>query len=111
MAGSGGDGQYRGGLSFRREYEALQPAVVYYRGDKTKYPPRGVAGGSDGKMSRFLMHPDTESEKQMPANCRVELQAGERFRIEGAGGGGFGDPDKRSTQARARDREDGYVDT
>jgi len=109
VPGSGGDGEHRGGMSFRREYQALQPAVVYYRGDKTKYPPRGVMGGRDGKMSRFLMHPDTPQEKQMPANCRVELKAGERFRIEGAGGGGFGDPARRSTAARQRDEEDGYV--
>lgn len=109
VPGSGGDGRFRGGLSFRREYEALQPAVVYYRGDKTKFPPRGVAGGKDGKTSRFLLYPDTDREKQMPANCRVELQAGERFRIEGAGGGGYGDPAKRSAPARARDEEDGYV--
>jgi N-methylhydantoinase B len=109
VPGSGGDGEHRGGMSFRREYEALQPAVVYYRGDKTKYPPRGVMGGRDGKMSRFLMYPDTSQQKQMPANCRVELKAGERFRIEGAGGGGFGDPARRSTAARQRDEEDGYV--
>ena len=106
---SGGDGQHRGGMSFRREYEALQPAVVYYRGDKTKYPPRGVSGGVDGKKSRFLLYPDTEQEKQMPANCRVELKPGEHFRIEGAGGGGYGDPARRTAEARKRDEEDGYV--
>ncbi|MCC2097924.1 MAG: hydantoinase B/oxoprolinase family protein [Hyphomicrobiales bacterium] len=109
IPGSGGDGEHRGGLSFRREYEALQPAVVYYRGDKTKYPPRGVAGGRDGGMSRFLMYPDTAGEKQMPANCRVELKTGERFRIEGAGGGGYGDPARRSPEARKRDEDDGYT--
>lgn len=109
VPGSGGDGEHRGGMSFRREYEALQPAVVYYRGDKTKYPPRGVEGGKDGKMSRFLMYPDTPQEKQMPANCRVELKIGERFRIEGAGGGGYGDPANRTAAARKRDEEDGYI--
>lgn len=110
IPGSGGDGEFRGGNSFRREYEALQPAVVYYRGDKTRYPPRGVSGGDDAKMSRFLLYPDTANEKQMPANCRVELKPGERFRVEGAGGGGFGDPAKRKTGARKRDEEDGYVE-
>lgn len=109
IPGSGGDGEYRGGNSFRREYEALQPAVVYYRGDKTRYPPRGVMGGADGRMSRFLMYPDTPEEKQMPANCRVELKPGERFRIEGAGGGGYGAPAKRKPAARQKDEEDGYA--
>ena len=110
IPGSGGDGEFRGGNSFRREYEALQPAVVYYRGDKTKYPPRGVSGGGDARMSRFLMYPDTPLEKQMPANCRVELKAGERFRVEGAGGGGYGNLEDRIAGARERDEEDGYVE-
>lgn len=109
IPGSGGDGQHRGGLSFRREYEALQPATVYYRGDKTRFPPSGVNDGADGKMSRFLQKAGEPDEKQMPANCKVEVEPGQHFRIEGAGGGGFGDPDKRSAQARARDEEDGYT--
>jgi N-methylhydantoinase B len=45
----------------------------------------------------------------MPANCRVDLHAGQRFRIEAAGGGGYGDPAQRDPAARARDLEDGYV--
>lgn len=106
---SGGDGEYRGGLSFRREYLALQPASVLYRGDKTRFAPSGLDGGQDGMKSRFLLHPDTTDEKQMPANCRVELQPGERFRIEAPGGGGYGDPARRKSEARERDREDGYV--
>ncbi len=106
---SGGDGEYRGGLSFQREYLALQPAVVLYRGDKTKFAPSGLSGGKEGRKSRFLVDPDGPNEKQMSANCRVELQAGESFRIEAPGGGGYGDPALRKSGARARDREDGYV--
>ncbi len=109
IPGSGGDGEYRGGLSFRREYEALQPAVVLYRGDKTRFAPLGLNGGQDGRKSRFLVDPEGPNEKQMPANCRIEVKPGERFRIEAAGGGGFGDPARRGEEARARDKEDGYV--
>ena len=104
---SGGDGEFRGGLSFRREYEALQPALVLYRGDRAVYPSRGYAGGSDGRPSRFLLHPDSPHETQMSANCRVDIEPGQRFRVEASGGGGFGDPGKRSPEARERDREDG----
>lgn len=106
---SGGAGQWRGGLSFAREYEVQQPATVLYRGDKTKYPPRGLAGGRDGRTSRFLLDPGGPDERQTPANCRVELKPGERFRIEAPGGGGFGDPARRDPKAAARDVEDGYV--
>lgn len=106
---SGGDGQWRGGLSFRREYEVQQPATVLYRGDKTRFPPRGLNGGGDGRRSRFLVDPDGPNERQTPANCRVDLKPGERFRIEAPGGGGFGDPARRDPAARRRDEEDGYI--
>ena len=87
----------------------MQPAQVLYRGDKTKFAPRGAAGGLDGSTSRFLLDPDGPNERQMPANCRIELKPGERFRIEGAGGGGYGDPKARDAKLSARDIEDGYV--
>jgi N-methylhydantoinase B len=106
---SGGAGQWRGGLSFRREYVVNQPATILYRGDKARYPARGAAGGADGRSSHFIVNPGEPNEKEMPTNCRVELKPGERFRVEAAGGGGFGDPAKRDAQALARDIEDGYV--
>ena len=106
---SGGDGQWRGGLSFRREYVVDQPAAILYRGDKARYPARGAAGGADGRRSRFLIDPGGPNEKDMPANCRVELKPGQRFRVEAAGGGGYGDPGKREPEARERDVDDGYV--
>ena len=108
IPGSGGDGEFRGGLSFRREYELLQPATVMYRGDKAVFGPKGYAGGADGRTSRFLVNPDGADEKILPAVCRVDLKAGDRFRVEAAGGGGYGDPKKRRPEARRQDAEDGY---
>ncbi len=42
---SGGAGQWRGGLAMRREYELLEDATVIRRFNKTRFPPKGVAGG------------------------------------------------------------------
>lgn len=109
IAGSGGDGMYRGGLSFRREYEMLQPGTVMFRGDRTKFPAKGAAGGKNGRPARFVLYPGEAREKIMPSSCRVELARGDRFLVEAAGGGGFGDPALRSAEARAQDKEDGYV--
>jgi N-methylhydantoinase B len=106
---SGGDGRWRGGLSFRREYVVEQPATVLYRGDKALNPARGYGGGQDGRHSRFLVDPDGPGETSMPPNCRVELKPGQRFRIEAAGGGGFGDLALRDPAARGQDEADGYV--
>lgn len=95
IAGSGGDGEFRGGSSFCREYELLQPATVIYRGDRAKIAPRGVNGGADGRPSRFVLNPGRPDEQLMPASCRLDLAAGDSFRIEGAGGGGYGAPSDR----------------
>ena len=52
---SGGAGEFRGGLAFRRIYELLQDATVVRRYDRAKFPPSGVAGGKAGSRSRFVI--------------------------------------------------------
>jgi N-methylhydantoinase B len=37
------------------------------------------------------------------------MQAGERFLLQSAGGGGYGDPARREAAAVARDIAEGYV--
>ena len=51
----------------------------------------------------------TPQEFETPASARVEMQAGERFLLQSAGGGGYGDPDQRDAAAIARDVAEGYV--
>jgi N-methylhydantoinase B/oxoprolinase/acetone carboxylase alpha subunit len=48
-------------------------------------------------------------EQIMPSSARMELDAGTIFRVNGPGGGGFGDPAKRDPQALANDVAEGYV--
>jgi N-methylhydantoinase B len=106
---SGGAGEFRGGLAFRRAYELLQDASVVRRYDRARFPPCGVAGGRPGGKSRFVIRVGTKDEEETPAAGRYELRAGERFMLEGAGGGGYGDPRKRDRAALARDVAEGYV--
>jgi N-methylhydantoinase B len=104
-----GAGEFRGGLSFRRIYELLQDATVSRRYDKAKFPPRGVAGGKSGSGSRFIIHLGGKDERETPASGKYELCAGERFLLQSAGGGGYGDPGKRDITALKRDMAEGYV--
>jgi N-methylhydantoinase B len=106
---TGGPGEYRGGLAIRRSYELLEDAVVVRRYDRARFAPSGVAGGRSGHRSRFVLHPDTEREREMPASGRYELQAGDAFFVQSAGGGGYGDPGKRDSEALARDVTEGFV--
>ena len=106
---SGGAGQWRGGLSLQREYELLEDATVIRRFDKTRYPPGGLAGGAAGSRSRFVMRLGTEAEQETRASGRYDMKAGERFLIETAGGGGYGEPAARDRADVRRDVAEGYV--
>jgi N-methylhydantoinase B len=106
---SGGAGEFRGGLAFRRTYELLQDATVVRRYDRARFPPGGVAGGKPGSRSRFVIRLGTRDEQETPASGRYELRAGERFMLQSAGGGGYGDPRKRDRAAVERDMAEGYV--
>jgi N-methylhydantoinase B len=106
---TGGAGQWRGGLSLLREYELLENATVIRRYDKSRFPPAGIAGGEPGSGARFVIRLDTAQEYVTPSSGRYEMQAGERFLLQSAGGGGYGDPRQRDGAALARDIADGYV--
>jgi len=105
---TGGAGQWRGGLSLLREYELLEHATVIRRYDKSRFPPAGLAGGKVGCGARFVIRVGTAQEAPMPSG-RYEMQAGERFLLQSAGGGGYGDPRQRDAAALARDMAEGYV--
>lgn len=109
IADSGGAGQWRGGLSFRREYQLLEDATVIRRYDRAKFAPNGLAGGQPGRASRFVIRLGTDQETVTPASGRFEMKAGEKFLLESAGGGGYGDPTKRDRAALARDQDEGTV--
>jgi N-methylhydantoinase B len=109
VPGSGGAGRWRGGLSMVREYELLEDATVIRRFDKTRHPPSGLAGGNPGARSRFVVRLGTDQEHEAPASGRYEMTAGERFLLQTAGGGGYGDPRQRSPDALRHDVEEGYL--
>jgi N-methylhydantoinase B len=106
---SGGPGQWRGGLALAREYELLEAATVVRRFNKTRFPPQGLAGGKPGARARFVVHAGTEQAFETKASARVEMAAGDRFLLQSAGGGGYGDPAKRDRAALARDLAEGYL--
>lgn len=110
LAGSGGAGKHRGGLSMVREYELLEDATVIRRFDKSKFPPNGLAGGENGGRARFVTGAGTSDEKESPPG-RYEMKAGTRFILQSAGGGGYGPPSERSADAIARDAAEGYAQT
>lgn len=106
---SGGAGEFRGGVAFRRRYEVTQDCTVVRRYDRHKYPPPGAKGGQQGGGSKFVIRVGTDEEESTPASGKFELKAGHAFYLESAGGGGFGDPTERDPERLAHDIEEGYV--
>ncbi|MEM8550950.1 MAG: hydantoinase B/oxoprolinase family protein [Pseudomonadota bacterium] len=106
--GSGGDGRQRGGLGIVREVEALRDDThVTLRSDGHKFPAPGADGGGPGSVTKVL-HIRTDGQAmELPSKTTLTLKRGERIRVETLGGGGFGRPEERTAEARARDCEDG----
>ena len=106
---SSGDGQYRGGLGFRRVYEILGDDVrLSIYADRFRYAANGMAGGGEGATAscRILRGDKTI---QVRSKDALALLDGDVVIVETGGGGGYGDPSLRSPAAREKDRALGYV--
>ena len=74
------------------------------RMDRTKHPTVGVAGGLSGAKSRIAIN----GEAIHPKKTR-ELEKGDVFAIQCAGGAGHGKPEDRAKTDIEADLRDGYV--
>lgn len=87
--GSGGAGRHRGGDGIVRELEFLAPADVTILADRRLRPPYGLDGGKPGALGRTLLTRNGKT-RLLPGKARVDVQPGDRLRIETPGGGAFG---------------------
>ena len=112
---SGGPGEWRGGLSIRRDYRMLAPTgEMSVLGNRVRVPPYGLFGGHTGAPARYRLDPDTPDERPAAPEfgakkSMVTLRQDQVVGQETAGGGGYGDPLDRDPSAVARDLEYGYV--
>lgn len=104
---SGGDGACRGGLGQIIEIEAAAGHEFDFSAmlDRTRHAPRGRDGGQDGAVGIARLDDGTWLR---PKGWQF-VPAGRRLILELPGGGGHGDPAKRSAEQRALDRLRGYV--
>ena len=110
IPGSGGDGEFRGGLGLGREWRVDCPSCVFTGNmDRFRFPPYGLAGGGPGSLGRLVRIRDGMETPIPPKSDGVMLKRGDILRLETSGGGGFGDPAKRAPDAAARDKALGYV--
>ncbi|WP_226782827.1 hydantoinase B/oxoprolinase family protein [Oceaniglobus trochenteri] len=109
IEGSGGTGQYRGGLGVRRRAHMRGEMEVISMKKKSKTTNWGLYGGGSSPIkNHMVLRPGTAQEKKV-GMYREVLQKGEAFTNYSAGGAGWGDPAKRDSGAHAYDLRNGYV--
>lgn len=110
IADSGGPGLHRGGNGVSVAYEFLEPGEISIHDDRWLTYPWGVNGGLPGERSSKLLRRVDGSQAWLPAKCdRVKVSAGDTLHFNTWGGGGWGDPLKRSPRLVARDVDCGLV--
>ena len=108
---SGGPGQQRGGLGACRDYRILDDGIVLAtRSTRQRFAAPGLNGGEPGGLGAFILDPDTAHPTKLPGTgSEIALRKGALVRIVTAGGGGYGDPERRTSDQAATDRRNGKV--
>ncbi|MEJ8473789.1 hydantoinase B/oxoprolinase family protein [Roseibium algae] len=109
---SGGPGEYRGGLGAVYEIELLEKqADVFLFGERGKFAPAGVVGGHAAAPNRFQFEQSDGFHTPPMASkiVDIDIERGQKLRLESPGGGGYGDPLKRAPDSVAKDVRLGIV--
>ena len=110
--GSGGAGEFRGGVGQIMEFGHAddEPFAVSKMFDRLRHPPRGRRGGEAGAPAEvYLVNARGERGAELKGMGREIVPAAQRMVLETAGGGGRGDPADRDPEAIERDRQNGLL--
>ena len=109
--GSGGAGAHRGGFGIRyairiRRGEARVSMVM----DHGRVGPQGALGGRDGGVNTVMVEQGGKIYRppHLSKDQDIEVGPGDVVRVTTPGGGGYGDPAKRSPDLIERDLRRGY---
>ncbi|WP_454687734.1 hydantoinase B/oxoprolinase family protein [Agrobacterium leguminum] len=104
---SAGDGEYRGGLGQIIEIAPADGHEFDFSAmfDRIGTPAAGRNGGEPGKPGKAMLDDGT----LLRPKGWQHVPSGRRLVLHLPGGGGFGDPEKRSDAAKAEDVRKGYV--
>ena len=108
-SGTGGVGEWRGGVGIERSFAAQAEIQVVLLGERKKLRPWGYGGGLSGEGSEYLIRKPDGTCLTLKAKGSTLLNPGEALIIRTAGGGGYGDPKKRNAKLRAEDLENEYI--
>jgi 5-oxoprolinase (ATP-hydrolysing)/N-methylhydantoinase B len=118
---SGGAGEFRGGLGYRRTLLVTQvPITGSQCSDRHEVKPWALFGGGSGGNGATLIkqagngdawHTVRELYGKVSSSkyANVTFKAGDRIQLATPGGGGYGDPKARDEAALIEDVREGYV--
>jgi N-methylhydantoinase B len=107
---TGGPGSYRGGcgleihIGFSGNYGALN-----LKGGRHTIAPYGLFGGKGGGKGIYKIRRQSGKIERVPPNSNNELTKGEMLIYRTAGGGGYGNPLKRSPELVVKDIMEDFV--
>jgi len=105
VEGSGGLGEFRGGLALRRVYRAEADCHVRVDVSRLRSRSPGLFGGLPGGHGGIECGPGVVFNRDTAA-----LRAGQWFAVVTPGAGGYGSPAKRDRAAVARDLAESTID-
>jgi len=107
---SGGAGQWRGGNGVEREFVFVgEEGYVNLWFDRSINPAWGLEGGTSAQPPEVVINPGTPTERRVLKVNSLPLQHGDIVNTRTGGGGGYGDPAKRSREALADDLREGFL--
>ena len=108
---SGGAGKFRGGLGVSNEVRMRRPATIHAHVERTICAPWGLHGGKDALANRIFITREDGKVKRFPTGKinPTEIDKGDGFTVETAGGGGFWSPLERPVELVLADVRSGYV--
>ena len=107
---SAGDGEHRGGFGVEVAFELRDgDAYLTLVGDRATGGPHGLLGGQTGASADHDFHTGGRMFKppHLSKIDRLYLKPGDGCVLRTPGGGGYGDPAKRSAEARKADQLNG----
>lgn len=106
---TGGPGRHRGGCAARRVFTFAEETEVILAAERATTGPYGLDGGRAGATAEYV-HVDADGEaERIPSKATLTVEPGAKILVQPAGGGGFGDPERREAERVLEDVLDGYV--